>query len=283
MSRVGEVEVVASDDRGRAGGQAAWRGHPRARRRRGRRPAPGAGLRVPFQGLAAAPAVASVHHRPAEVGEWVAHAVPRAVGGDEGVLHDLLGHRAIGTDEHRQAHQVHEGRPVQVEQRRFPRCGRCAGGRRHRSHRCRDARGRRLVPGCGSSGASELCACMARSGRDHVGRSRHGRPRVRHPGAGLRGAGADPRRRRACRCRPDSVAYRLKRKLLGPPLHTDELEHERLGKPTALAVFASDNLSSSAPTPPRRSSTSSIPAGRAGRVLARRADHGRDARGARRS
>src|SRR5437016_6418009 len=45
---------------------------------------------------------------------------------------------------------------------------------------------------------------------------------------------------------PDSVRYRLKNTLLGPPLHTEELEHERLGKPTALAVFASDNLSSSA-------------------------------------
>jgi amino acid transporter len=45
---------------------------------------------------------------------------------------------------------------------------------------------------------------------------------------------------------PDSIGYRLKCKLLGPPLHTEELEHERLGKPTALAVFASDNLSSSA-------------------------------------
>ncbi|HUI49653.1 MAG TPA: amino acid permease [Acidimicrobiia bacterium] len=45
---------------------------------------------------------------------------------------------------------------------------------------------------------------------------------------------------------PDSRRYRLKNKLLGPPLHTEELEHERLGKPTALAVFASDNLSSSA-------------------------------------
>jgi amino acid transporter len=44
----------------------------------------------------------------------------------------------------------------------------------------------------------------------------------------------------------DSNAYRLKRKLLGPPLRTEDLEHERLGKPTALAVFASDNLSSSA-------------------------------------
>ena len=45
---------------------------------------------------------------------------------------------------------------------------------------------------------------------------------------------------------PDSLGYRLKRKLLGPPLHSDEIEHQRLGKPTALAVFASDNLSSSA-------------------------------------
>ena len=45
---------------------------------------------------------------------------------------------------------------------------------------------------------------------------------------------------------PDSLRYRAKCRLLGQPLHTEELEHERLGKPTALAVFASDNLSSSA-------------------------------------
>src|SRR5205809_3618242 len=45
---------------------------------------------------------------------------------------------------------------------------------------------------------------------------------------------------------PESVGYRVKNKLLGPPLHTEDLEHERLGIPTALAVFASDNLSSSA-------------------------------------
>jgi amino acid transporter len=44
----------------------------------------------------------------------------------------------------------------------------------------------------------------------------------------------------------ESLGYRVKKRLLGPPLHTDRLEHERLGKPTALAVFASDNLSSSA-------------------------------------
>src|SRR5947208_8473910 len=44
----------------------------------------------------------------------------------------------------------------------------------------------------------------------------------------------------------DSVGYRIKRRMLGPPLSTAQLPHERLGKPTALAVFASDNLSSSA-------------------------------------
>jgi amino acid transporter len=45
---------------------------------------------------------------------------------------------------------------------------------------------------------------------------------------------------------PEGVGYRVKRKLLGQPLQSDEIEHQRLGKPTALAVFASDNLSSSA-------------------------------------
>src|SRR5437764_7816578 len=45
---------------------------------------------------------------------------------------------------------------------------------------------------------------------------------------------------------PETAGYRMKNRLLGPPLHTEQLEHERLGIPTALAVFASDNLSSSA-------------------------------------
>jgi amino acid transporter len=43
---------------------------------------------------------------------------------------------------------------------------------------------------------------------------------------------------------PQSLGYGLKRAILGPPLPTSSLAHERLGKPTALAVFASDNLSS---------------------------------------
>jgi amino acid transporter len=45
---------------------------------------------------------------------------------------------------------------------------------------------------------------------------------------------------------PETSGYRWKRRLLGEPLHNDQLAHERLGKPTALAVFASDALSSTA-------------------------------------
>ncbi|MEX1218587.1 MAG: APC family permease [Acidimicrobiales bacterium] len=45
---------------------------------------------------------------------------------------------------------------------------------------------------------------------------------------------------------PESRSFRFKNKLLGRPLNTEQLEHERLGKPTGLAVFASDNLSSAA-------------------------------------
>ena len=56
----------------------------------------------------------------------------------------------------------------------------------------------------------------------------------------------DAPRRAATAPLEDPVAYRLKTALLGQPLHTERLEHETLGKPTALAVFASDNLSSCA-------------------------------------
>jgi len=45
---------------------------------------------------------------------------------------------------------------------------------------------------------------------------------------------------------PPGAGHQLKRLILGPALPTSRLKHERLGKPTALAVFASDNLSSSA-------------------------------------
>jgi amino acid transporter len=43
---------------------------------------------------------------------------------------------------------------------------------------------------------------------------------------------------------PRGRVHAWKRLLLGPALPTARLKHERLGKPTALAVFASDNLSS---------------------------------------
>ena len=45
---------------------------------------------------------------------------------------------------------------------------------------------------------------------------------------------------------PESLSYRVKRALLGPPLVSDELHGQRLGKPTALAVLSSDVMSSSA-------------------------------------
>ncbi|MGH9061975.1 MAG: amino acid permease, partial [Acidimicrobiales bacterium] len=45
---------------------------------------------------------------------------------------------------------------------------------------------------------------------------------------------------------PETTAYKLKRRLLGPPLVSDEAEGERLGKPVALAVLSSDVMSSAA-------------------------------------
>jgi amino acid transporter len=46
------------------------------------------------------------------------------------------------------------------------------------------------------------------------------------------------------RPQPRGGGHLWKRLVLGPALPTAQLKHERLGKPTALAVFASDNLSS---------------------------------------
>ena len=45
---------------------------------------------------------------------------------------------------------------------------------------------------------------------------------------------------------PENLNYRVKRFLLGPPLVNDQLQGQRLGKPTALAVLSSDVMSSSA-------------------------------------
>jgi hypothetical protein len=45
---------------------------------------------------------------------------------------------------------------------------------------------------------------------------------------------------------PESRAYRLKNKILGPPLVTEQLAHESLANPVALGVLAPDMISSSA-------------------------------------
>ena len=45
---------------------------------------------------------------------------------------------------------------------------------------------------------------------------------------------------------PETRRYRLKNKLLGPPLVTEQLASERLNKPTALGVLSPDCISSSA-------------------------------------
>lgn len=45
---------------------------------------------------------------------------------------------------------------------------------------------------------------------------------------------------------PESRRYRLKNRLLGPPLTSERLATERLGRPTALAVLSSDVISSAA-------------------------------------
>ena len=39
---------------------------------------------------------------------------------------------------------------------------------------------------------------------------------------------------------PETLGYRLKNRLLGPPIASDRQTSERLGKPTALAVLSSD-------------------------------------------
>jgi amino acid transporter len=45
---------------------------------------------------------------------------------------------------------------------------------------------------------------------------------------------------------PEALGYRIKRRLLGPPLTNDQLQHERLSNPIALGVLAPDCISSSA-------------------------------------
>ncbi len=45
---------------------------------------------------------------------------------------------------------------------------------------------------------------------------------------------------------PETLRYRLKNRILGPPIATERQSTERLGRPTALAILSSDVISSSA-------------------------------------
>ena len=54
--------------------------------------------------------------------------------------------------------------------------------------------------------------------------------------------------------RYQSLGYRAKRALLGPPFKTAQLAHERISKRVALAVFSSDPISSTAASAACRSS-----------------------------
>ncbi len=74
-----------------------------------------------------------------------------------------------------------------------------------------------------------------------------------HPGTGVAAGPLPPRWSRPERTSPgtapdlpETTGYKLKRKLLGPPIVSDEAEGERLGKPVALAVLSSDVMSSAA-------------------------------------
>jgi hypothetical protein len=55
---------------------------------------------------------------------------------------------------------------------------------------------------------------------------------------------------------PDGCWYTAKRRLLGPPLVTEQLTSERLSKPLALGVLSCDGLSSAAAV------TGGVPRGR---------------------
>ena len=43
---------------------------------------------------------------------------------------------------------------------------------------------------------------------------------------------------------PETLGYSVKRRLLGPPLITEQLKEERLSKPLALGVLSCDGISS---------------------------------------
>jgi amino acid transporter len=76
-----------------------------------------------------------------------------------------------------------------------------------------------------------------------VGRGAAGRTDVRAPQA-LEPETHQIEEQQTSRRSAPSPGFLLKRLVLGKPIATARLEHERLGKPTALAIFSSDNMSS---------------------------------------
>jgi amino acid transporter len=85
------------------------------------------------------------------------------------------------------------------------------------------------------------------NGRRPAGGGAGAHTEVEPPGDGTARAGWRPERLDAQRAsRPSSRRDRLKDRMLGPVLPNEALAHERLGKSTALAVFSSDALSSTA-------------------------------------
>ena len=54
------------------------------------------------------------------------------------------------------------------------------------------------------------------------------------------------RRRRARHVLPETFGYKLKRKLLGPPLVNEQMSEQRLSRPLALGVLSCDGISSAA-------------------------------------
>jgi amino acid transporter len=116
------------------------------------------------------------------------------------------------------------------------------------------------MPDPGGGSDANLSATRGENGGDGAGGGRGGPGGPGVPGVGGGGGGGaevppppSPPKTRPSAIPVDSAAaypeafrYRLKNKLLGPPLTTDRLSVERLGRPTALAVLSSDVISSSA-------------------------------------
>lgn len=91
--------------------------------------------------------------------------------------------------------------------------------------------------GDGSGGSGVAVGPGVAGGRRGPGAGGSAEPEWSTPSPTSPGTRPDP---------PESTAYRLKRRLLGPPLVSEQLHGERLGRPTALAVLSSDVMSSAA-------------------------------------